>query len=147
MNEQIEATVKLTNEKIQFTGSSRDNREVIMDYFPPLGDGKGYTGLELLLVSFGGCSSTSIVYLLRKMGKSINGFKVNLRGIRKDKPPLSFSQIYMEFIVNSDDVIDSDMQRAIKLSEDSVCPVWDMIKNNVEIITNYKIEVGVEAAN
>ena len=76
MNEQMEISLELINDKIQFKGTARDNESVLMDYFPPLGDGKGYTGLELLLVSFAGCSSTSIVYLLRKLGKTVTGLKV-----------------------------------------------------------------------
>jgi uncharacterized OsmC-like protein len=31
------------------------------------------------------------------------------------------------------------MQKAITLAEGSVCPVWAMVKGNVEIVTEYKI--------
>jgi putative redox protein len=139
MNEQTEISLELVNDKIQFKGTARDNEPVMMDYFPPLGDGKGYTGLELLLVSFAGCSSTSIVYLLRKMGKTVSGLKVTSRGERKEKPPLSFSKIFVEYTITSENVTEADMEKAIKLSEESVCPVWDMVKGNVEIIAKYKI--------
>jgi uncharacterized OsmC-like protein len=30
-------------------------------------------------------------------------------------------------------------QKAIQLSEETYCPVWAMVKNNVEIETDYKI--------
>lgn len=49
MAEQLEATVNLTNQKVQFTGVSRSNPAIICDYNPPLGDGQGYTGLEWLM--------------------------------------------------------------------------------------------------
>ncbi len=45
----------------------------------------------------------------------------------------------MEFTVNSNDVKDADIQKAIKLAEDSVCPVWAMVKGNAEIAAGYKI--------
>jgi putative redox protein len=32
-----------------------------------------------------------------------------------------------------------DIEKAIQLAEDSVCPVWQMVKNNVEVTTEYKI--------
>jgi uncharacterized OsmC-like protein len=35
-----------------------------------------------------------------------------------------------------------DIQRAIQLAEQSVCPVWQMIKNNVEVATEYRIHVS-----
>ncbi len=142
MAEQFEeVTVKLMNQKVLFTGVSKSNpeRPVAFDYKAPLGDGQGYNGLELLLMSFAGCSGTSIVYLLRKMGKDISGMKVNARGLRRDQPPFKFEKIFLEFILNSKDAKDVDIQKAIHLAEGSICPVWQMVKNNVSVTTAYKI--------
>lgn len=141
MAEQLEVTAELMNQKVKFTGISKTHPDqpVTMDYKQPLGDNEGHTGLELLLLSFAGCSGTSIAYLLRKMGKTVSGLKVNARGIRRETLPLSFAKIFLEFIVSSEDAADENMQRAIQLSEESVCPVWDMIKNNVEVETTFKI--------
>jgi putative redox protein len=142
MAEQFEeVTVNLMNQKVLFTGVSKANTErpVTFDYKAPLGDGQGYNGLELLLMSFAGCSGTSIVYLLRKMGKDISGMKVNARGLRRDQPPFKFEKIFLEFILNSKDTKDVDIQKAINLAEESICPVWQMIKNNCPVTTEYKI--------
>src|SRR5512142_1843133 len=122
MTEQLEeVTVQLTNQKVQFTGTSKSNpdRPVAFDYKPPLGDGQGYNGLELLLMSLSGCSGTSVVYLLRKMGKDISGFTVNAKGVRRTQPPIKFEKIFLEFIVHSRDATDADVQKAIRLSEES----------------------------
>jgi putative redox protein len=94
MAEQLEVTVSLTNQKVQFTGVSRSNPSITFDYDPPLGDGQGYTGLEMLLMSLAACSGTSIVALLRNMKKSISGFKVNGKGIRRDEHPTSFKRFF-----------------------------------------------------
>jgi putative redox protein len=138
---QEEVTVRLINQKVKFTGVSSANpeRPVTFDYKPPIGDGEGYNGLELLLMSLSGCSATAIVYLLRKMGKTISGLEVNAKGIRRDQPPIKFEKIFLEFILNSKDTKDADIQKAIQLAEQSVCPVWQMIKNNVEVVAGYKI--------
>ena len=90
-------------------------------------------------MSFAGCSGTAIVYLLRKMKKDISGMKVNAKGLRRDTPPIKFEKIFIEFILNSKDAKDDDIQKAIQLAEESVCPVWQMIKNNVEVVPKYKI--------
>ena len=142
MAEQFEeVTVDLTNQKVQFTGVSKANpdKPIAFDYKPPLGDGQGYNGLELLLMSFAGCSGTAIAFLLRKMGKSISGLKVKANGLRREQPPIKFEKIFLEFHVTSQDAKDTDMQRAIQLAEQSVCPVWQMLKNNVDVTTEYKI--------
>ena len=133
--------VRLINEKVKFTGVSNANPDqpITFDYKPPIGDGQGYNGLELLLMSLSGCSATAIVYLLKKMGKTLSGLEVNAKGIRRKQPPIKFEKIYLEFILNSKDIKDADIQKAIQLAEQSVCPVWQMIKNNVEVIPEYRI--------
>jgi putative redox protein len=90
-------------------------------------------------MSFAGCSGTAILYLLRKMRKDISGMKVTAKGLRRDQPPIKFEKIFLEFILNSKDTKDDDIKKAIQLAEESVCPVWQMIKNNVEVFTEYKI--------
>ena len=142
MAEQFEeVTVNLMNQKAQFSGVSKSNpeRPVAFDYKAPIGDGQGYNGLELLLMSFAGCIGTTIAYLLRKTGKDISGMKVNAKGLRRDQPPFKFEKIFLEFILNSKDTKDVDIQKAIQLAEESLCPVWQMVKNNVSVTTEYKI--------
>jgi putative redox protein len=141
MGEQLEVTVNSTDQKVQCTGQARSNPAITFDYRPPLGEGQGYTPLELLLMSLAVCSITTVVYLLRMMKKSVSGFKVNAKGIRRDVHPTALTKIYLEFILNSSDVKDIDIQKAIQMSEETYCPVWAMLKNNVEIITEYKIVV------
>ncbi len=139
MDDNFKVSMKLANGKLLFKGKSRDNEEVSMDYFPPLGDGKGYTGLELLLMSFSGCSATSVVYLLRKMGKTIGSMTINSEGIKKEELPRAFREIRIKYTIESPDVNAADVSKAIKLSEESVCPVWSMIKGNVDVIPEFEI--------
>jgi putative redox protein len=73
------------------------------------------------------------------MGKTLSGLVVNAKGVRSQQPPIKFEKIFLEFILNSNNAKDADIQRAIQLVESSVCPVWQMIKNNVEIVSQYKI--------
>lgn len=142
MPEQFEQiTIHLTNQKVQFTGESPSNtgHSIAFDYKPPVGDGQGYNGLELLLMSFGGCSATAMVYLLRKMGRTVSGFELNAKGLRSQQPPIKFEKICLEFILHSNDARQQDMEKAIKMAEEGVCPVWQMIKGNVEVVTEYRI--------
>ncbi len=138
---QENVTVRLINQRVQFSGISSSNPEkpVIFDYVPPIGDGEGYNGLELLLLSFGGCSATAVVYLLRKMGKTVSGLEVNAKGIRSAELPIKFEKIFLEYLLKSEDATDADMQKALRLAEESVCPVWQMIKNNTEVLPTYRI--------
>jgi putative redox protein len=139
MAEQVEVAVNLTNQKVQFTGTARSNPPVTFDYHPPLGDGEGYTGLEMLLMSLAACSGTSIVALLRKMRKDVAAFKVAANGSRRETHPTSFDKIALEFALESSDATEEDLRKAIQLSEQSYCPVWAMLKNSAEIVSEYRI--------
>jgi putative redox protein len=137
--EQVEVAVQLTNQKVRFKGTTRALPEVTFDYAPPVGDGQGYTGLEMLLMSLAACSGTSVVFLLRKMGKDVSSFGVQARGIRRETHPTSFKNIVLQFTLNSKDAQEADLQKAIRMSEESYCPVWAMIKGNVEVSIEIKL--------
>jgi putative redox protein len=139
MAAQLEVTVNSTNQKLGYTGSLRSHPAIPIDYVPPLGDGQGYTPLELLLMSLAACSGGTIGLLLRKMGKTVSGIEVNTKGLRREQHPTSFQKIFLEFVVHSVDARDADVQRAIKLAEESVCPVWSMVKGNAQINAEYRI--------
>jgi putative redox protein len=135
----MEVSVDSTNQKLGYTGVLRAHPAIPIDYISPFGDGQGYTPLELLLMSLAACSGGTIGLLLRKMGKTISGIKVNTIGIRREQHPTSFQKISLEFVVTSVDVKGADIKKAIKLAEESVCPVWAMVKGNAEIVTEYRI--------
>lgn len=139
MGEQLEARAELINERVQFRVVTGNRPELTCDYAPPLGDGQGYTGLELLLMSLCACSGTSVVALLRQMKKRIEKFEVKGSGIRRDEHPTAFESISLEFILTSGDTREGDIQKAIQLSRESICPVWSMLKNSVGIATSYRI--------
>ncbi len=136
---QLEVTVQSTNQKLGYTTALRSLPPIEIDYIPPLGDGQGYLPLEMLLMSLGACSGGTIGLLLRKMGKTVTGIKVDVQGSRREQHPTSFQKIHLAFTVTSADTKDLDMQKSIKLAEDSVCPVWAMVKGSAEITTDYKI--------
>lgn len=136
---QLEVTVQSTNQKLGYAAALRSLPPIAIDYIPPLGDGQGYLPLEMLLMSLGACSGGTIGLLLRKMGKTVSSINVNVKGTRRERHPTSFQKIHLEFTVTSADTKDADVQKSIRLAEESVCPVWAMIKNNAEITSEYKI--------
>ena len=131
---------KLVNQKVQFSAVSRTNpdRPVTLDYVPPLGDGQGYAGLELLLASFCGCVSTAVVAMLRRTGKNVLAYEGTATGIRQENP-LSLKKIIFAVRVKSDNIQDEDMTKILGIAE-NISPVWLAIKNNVEVVTEYSIE-------
>jgi putative redox protein len=139
-SKELSASIELINDKLHFTGKVDDNKPVSIDYIPPLGDNLGYTSLELVLLSLTSCIGSAILIFLRRMKKSISGCKILANGIRKQEHPTGFKEINVEIIIRSDDITENDMLKVIKLAEDKYCPVWSMLKGNVEVKINFKIE-------
>jgi putative redox protein len=96
----------------------------------------------LLLISFASCCGSTVASLLRRMKKDVSGMVIEAQGVRRDQHPTSFKKIMLEFIIHSRDVAEADVESAIKLSEDTFCPVWAMLKNNVDVATDFKIIAG-----
>jgi putative redox protein len=142
MNDHLSVAVRLMDQKVRFSGSTRSLPAVSADYFPPLGEGQGYTGLELLLLSLAVCSATSIVAMLRRMKKTVADFRVDASGIRREQHPTSFSRIDLDFFLASPDAGEADMQKAIQASAQTFCPVWAMLKGGVEIVPKFTLVAG-----
>ena len=139
MAEQLEVSVALVDQKVQFVGALRSNPAITVDYHPPLGDGQGYMPLELLLMSLAACSGATVASLLRRMNKDVTGLKVNAMGLRREQHPTSFQEIILEFVLDSKDAGNLDIEKAIKLSDETFCPVWAMLKHSVEINAKYRL--------
>jgi putative redox protein len=142
MSEQLEVAVELVNDRVQFRGVAGTHPAITLDYTPPLGNGQGCTPLELLLMSLATCAGATVVTLLRRMRKNITGLKVHAHGVRRDSHPICFQGIMLEFVLTSPDTTSADMDKALKLAEETYCPVWAMLKGNVEIRAESKIVVG-----
>ncbi len=139
-SKEVISSIELINEKLNFKGEVENNQPVLIDYIPPFGDGNGYTSLELFLLSLSSCLGTSVLTLIRRSGKSITSLKVDSKGYRKTEHPTSFKTIELKLHIKSSNVESVDVDKAIKISEDMICPVWDMIKGNVEVNVSYEID-------
>jgi len=142
MSNFLEASVEMINDKMMFRGISGDNPAVITDYIPPYGDGKGYMPLQLFLISFASCLGGSISVLVKKMGRHMNGLSIDVKGTRREQHPTSFESIAFDVRLVSVDMTDEEMQKALKASEEKLCPVWAMIKGNVAVETSFSITRG-----
>ncbi len=96
--------------------------------------------LQLLLISFASCLGGTIAPLFRRMGKKISGLSIKAKGSRHAEHPTSFDRIYLDITVKSENIDKTDVEKVLKLAEDKYCPVWAVIKNNVDVVTAYKIE-------
>jgi len=99
----------------------------------PLGDNQGPCSLELFLVSFSTCAGNAISHILRKMRKEIVLLSIKASGRKRTEHPMNFESITLEIHLASPDTNQDELDRAIALAEEKLCPVWNMIKGNVAV--------------
>ena len=135
------AKLETIDDKVMFRAAARENPEIVIDYFPPIGTGKGYTSLEVFMISFGSCLGATLLTLLRyRMKKTIEGLSAEMTGTVNEEHPKALTHILLLLKIRSKNLTEAEVQEALKITEDTMCPVWAMIKGNVTV--DVKIEIN-----
>ena len=117
--------------------------DVVMDYAiqgnEPLA---GSTPLTMLLASLAACSLNSVIAILKKMHQPLAGLEVEAHGTRSSEHPTVLREISLDFIVKGDGVDAAAVERALQLSEDRFCPVWNMLKASTPIKASFHLEAS-----
>ena len=130
--------IRLVNDKVKFQAVSnlQPDQEITFDYVPPVGDGEGFLGLEMLVTSFAGCVSTALVFLLRKMGHKVTEYKMRATAFRRESPVM-LERIEAQITLGSAGIPAQDIHKAIQTAS-NISPVWLAIKNNVDVSVTYQ---------
>jgi len=142
-SKELTASIRLLNEKLHFEGKVDGNQSISIDYTPPFGDNLGYTSLELLLLSLSSCVGSAVLTFLRKMQKTITSCEISATGIRREEHPTCFKSISLFINLSSPDTTSEDLNKVLKLSEETYCPVWALLKGNVEVVVNHSIKQNI----
>ena len=138
-SKELNINLSLVNEKLHFIGNAGAGETISIDYTPPYGDNLGFTSLEIFLFSLASCYASSQLAVLRQMKKSIKGLDVSAKGFRRSEHPTCFESIILNFTLKSPDISRDEFERACKISEGTLCPVYAMIKGNVNVTTEFTI--------
>jgi len=116
------------------------DHKVLMDYpLQPGMAGDGLTPLQMLLASLAACCANSVMVILKKMNQAIVGLEVEAHGLRRQEHPTVLTGISLEFLVKGSQVDPNSVAHALRLSEEKLCPVWNMIKGSTPITTSVQI--------
>jgi putative redox protein len=121
--------------------ASNGTYEVLMDYPMQPGEGcEGLTPLQMLMASLAACSANSLMLVLkRKLNQPVTGLEVDVRALRAGQHPTVLTEIALEFQVRGNGVAPEAVATAIKISEDQLCPVWNMLKAGTPITASFRI--------
>ena len=103
-----------------------------MDY--PAEAGNNPTPLETLLASLAACATTTLnLVLSRKMGAKLDGLEVEARAERRAEHPTILTDIELFYHLAGDALDVQLIDRAIRITEDQLCPVLAMLRPGTNI--------------
>lgn len=127
--------------KMNLTGKGHSPFTVSVDYPPPLGEDGGFTSLELLMVSLASCSCHTIKHMLESSGNRVSDVRAVATGHRRmDAHPTALTKIELDYSLSGEGLCSDSVEKAIRTAEEKTCPVWAMLKGNVEIAWRYAIK-------
>lgn len=134
----MQAKVKWCGD-LTFLGTSDSGHQVVMD------GNKGAhapSPMEMVLMSVASCSSVDVVSILQKARQAVRDCEVEVTAERADSVPAVFTKIHLHFVVSGEDVAESHVERAVKLSADKYCSVSIMLGASVEITHSYSVQAA-----
>jgi len=129
----LEATLEWDGEQ-QFTGVV-GKHEVSMDGSAAAAP----TPVHLLALSLAGCMAIDLVHILTRRRHPITALTTKLSGHRAQENPRRFTRIHLDFTL-SGQVLPEHVERAIDLSRDKYCSVWNTFRQDTELIVGFTIE-------
>jgi putative redox protein len=127
---------------MHFTAAARGHT-IDIDYPLQEGDeGAGLTALEALLAALTTCCGNTMVVLLNKMRLPFDGIEVTAHAERCEEHPTVLTRIDLEVIVRGDGVDQAAAERALKIGEEQICPVWAMLRPGTPVSATVRVEEG-----
>jgi putative redox protein len=114
--------------KMQFNAMV-NGHTVIMDAPERVGgEDHGPIPKPFVLSALSGCTGMDVVNLLRKQGKELNDFNVNVSGELSKQPPIEYTAIHVVYEMKGNAEDELAVYDAIMQSQEKICGVSHMLK-------------------
>ena len=129
---------------VAFVGETMGGHRVLMDG-PPENGGRnlGPRPMETLLLAMGACSCVDVVLILQKARQDIRDCKIEMSASRAESDPKVFTEIHLNFNLVGNDLKDSQVERAIKLSAEKYCSASIMLGKTAKITHSHSVSAPV----
>ncbi len=117
----------------QFILQDKDNYQIVMK------KPKGVSASDLLPMALIGCASHDVVEILTKQKQDLREIKVTAESVQDDDPPWRFRKIVVRFQVFGKGIDPEKVRKAIELSEEKYCSVYNTLKDALEIVNEFEV--------
>jgi putative redox protein len=105
-------------------------------------DGASYTApspMQLLALSVAGCMAIDLVHIVTRGHHALRALDAAFTGERAADDPKRFTRIGLHFTLATDAPA-AAIDRAIQLSREKYCSVWNSIRQDTELTVTYRVE-------
>ena len=100
---------------------------------------EGCSPTESFLLSIAGCLSIDVVHILRKMRCKVSRYEVEIEGARNLTPPQYYKSVDMMIHISGEGITPKKIERAIALSRNKYCSVYQSLRKDIEVSIKYEI--------
>ena len=103
-------------------------------------DGKNEAGpgpVVLVGSSVAGCMGIDVVHILTRGRFEVRALKAEFKGFRAETDPKRYTRIDLHFVVDTN-APDDQIARAIALSRDKYCSVWQSLRQDIAFTTSFQ---------
>jgi putative redox protein len=97
------------------------------------------TPIHLLALSLAGCMALDVLHILTRGRHRVTSLRTTFTGRRSPDQPRRFTSVRLDFVLTGA-MRPEHVERAIQLSRDRYCSVWNTFRPDVELETGYTIE-------
>lgn len=131
------ATLQYAGDEL-FIGISPSGHAQVIDVNAQRSVGPSPT--ELLLLSLGGCTAADVISILHKKRELVTGYRVEVRGERREEHPRSYRKFEVHHIVSGRGVSEKSVQQAVELSSEKYCGVAATVRTTAEVVVTWAVE-------
>lgn len=124
------------NENVHFTAKTGSGFTIELDG----NQEKGARPMELLLAGLGGCTSYDVINILKKTRQDVVSCVAEIDADRADEVPSVFTEIRIKFVITGNNLKESAVAKAVKLSAEQYCSASLMLeRGGVNIVHSFEI--------
>lgn len=104
-------------------------------------DSKGLAGpspVDALAMALAGCMAIDVVDIVTKGRHPLTALTASLTATRAADPPRRFVSVTLHFAMTGA-VPDAVVERALQLSRDKYCSVWQSLRQDIEFVTTFEV--------
>ena len=126
---------------VSFVGESESGHAVVLDGAPENGGRNiGMRPMEMLLIGMGACTSFDVLTILKKARQPIVDCVAKIAAERADEVPKVFTKIHVHFVITGNNLNETQVERAVKLSAEKYCSASIMLSKSVAITHGYEVK-------